>query len=802
MCAQFTITVTDAYTLHLIPHAEIRAEWEAENRKNRFIYLTDESGVTAIDEETIKQNATFRISAHGYTPVTLTAVQLMEKKYCVALEAGQLTIDEITISASKFREPSSDVAKTISVVPKREIERLNPLNTADMLEKTGQVFIQRSQLGGGSPVLRGFEANRVLLVVDGIRLNNAIYRSGHLQNVLRVHPLLTDRVEVVFGAGSVMYGSDALGGVIYLSTIQPSFSRDNKVEHHAAASSGYQSAAQAWQHHIQYSVAGKKTASLTAVSFSVFNDLRQGSVRNNAWGNLGIRDSFQTRLNGNDAIVKNENNLIQKQSGYSQLDLLQKIRYAINSHWELCLNLHYSNTSEVPRYDRLTEIDAKTGRLKFAEWYYGPELRTLAAVQLIGRKKTQFYNEWRTSISYQRIHESRHSRAFNSPLLTHRNEKVNVFAINSDAQLQIGKNELRYGIEYQYNYVTSDANRIHINTGEISAQSTRYPDGGSQMHTYALYATANRELSDKWILNSGIRLSAVYLHAVFRDKSFFPFLETSPQLHQFNAQATYNVGMVFKPTNAIRMFVNYSTGFRAPNVDDAGKIFESAGNTQVIIPNPNLRSEYTHQAEVGFTLKPQRYIYWQFSAWYTLLNDALTIQPAKLNGSDSVVFQNQNTRVVMQQNAQSAYLYGFSSTLRLLLHKNAFVYNTLNYTYGRIKTDTIPYPLDHIPPVYGRSGFILSGRAFTLDCYSLYQGAKRLSDYNLFGEDNLIYATANGTPAWFTLNVASSIRLTNHRIKTTLVTGIENITDTYYRTFASGISGAGRTIFLTLRVSY
>ncbi|MFN9583348.1 MAG: hypothetical protein ACK566_11890 [Bacteroidota bacterium] len=156
----------------------------------------------------------------------------------------------------------------------------------------------------------------------------------------------------------------------------------------------------------------------------------------------------------------------------------------------------------------------------------------------------------------------------------------------------------------------------------------------------------------------------------------------------------------------------------------------------------------------------------------------------------------------MQQNAQSAYLYGFSSTLRLLLHKNAFVYNTLNYTYGRIKTDTIPYPLDHIPPVYGRSGFILSGRAFTLDCYSLYQGAKRLSDYNLFGEDNLIYATANGTPAWFTLNVASSIRLTNHRIKTTLVTGIENITDTYYRTFASGISGAGRTIFLTLRVSY
>lgn len=801
--AQFSISVTDAYTLHAIANAEVLAEWNTnENRQTRFVFITDELGIARIDDETIKQNATFRISAQGYVAIKLNSVQLMERNYKVLLEAGQLTIDEITISASKFREPSTDVAKSISVVPKREIERLNPLNSADLLEKTGQVFVQRSQLGGGSPVLRGFEANRVLLVVDGIRLNNAIYRSGHLHNVLRVHPMLTERVEVVFGAGSVMYGSDALGGVVYLSTIQPAFSSGKKTEHHAAMSSGYQSAAQAWQYHLQYSVSGKKIASLTAVTFSEFSDLRQGAVRSSKWGNLGLRDSFQTRINANDIISANDNNAIQKQSGYRQVDILQKIRYAVNEHWELGLNLQYSNTNEVPRYDRLSETDTKTGRLRFAEWYYGPELRTLVALQLTGRKRTLFYNEWRTTLSYQRIHESRHNRTYNSPLLTNRYEKVDVIALNSDAQVQVGKNELRYGLEYQYNYVSSDANRENINTGEVTSQSTRYPDGGSHMNTYAFYITANRELNRKWILNSGLRLSAVHLYARFGDNTFFPFLALTPELNQFNTQATYNAGVVYKPVNSLRMYINYATGFRAPNVDDAGKIFESAGNRQVIIPNPNLKSEYSHQAEVGFTLKPKHYIYWQFSTWYTWLNDAISIQPASLNGSDSIVFQNQNTRVVMQQNVQSAYLYGYSSTLRLLLHKNAFIYNTLNYTYGRIKTDTTPYPLDHIPPIYGRTGFIFSVRSFTVDCYSLHQGVKNLDDYNLFGEDNLIYATKVGMPAWYTLNIATTIKLTNQRIKTTFVAGIENITDNYYRTFASGISGAGRNVFITLRLYY
>ncbi|NJN34367.1 MAG: TonB-dependent receptor plug domain-containing protein [Saprospiraceae bacterium] len=69
--------------------------------------------------------------------------------------------------------------------------------------------------------MRGFEASRVLLVVDGVRMNNLIYRSGHLQNAITVDQNMLDRVEVLFGTASTVYGSDALGGVVHFFTKKP-----------------------------------------------------------------------------------------------------------------------------------------------------------------------------------------------------------------------------------------------------------------------------------------------------------------------------------------------------------------------------------------------------------------------------------------------------------------------------------------------------------------------------------------------------------------------------------------------------
>ena len=91
------------------------------------------------------------------------------------------------------------------------IEFTNPMTSADLLERGGYVYIQKSQLGGGSPMIRGLSTNRLVLSVDGVRLNNAIFRSGNIHNVISISPMNIENTEVIMGSASVLYGSDAIG---------------------------------------------------------------------------------------------------------------------------------------------------------------------------------------------------------------------------------------------------------------------------------------------------------------------------------------------------------------------------------------------------------------------------------------------------------------------------------------------------------------------------------------------------------------------------------------------------------------
>lgn len=113
--------------------------------------------------------------------------------------SGVKQLEEVVISANKFWEKKKYVSQRVDVIAKDYITKVNAQNTGDLLISTGNVFVQKSQQGGSSPVIRGFEASRILLVVDGIRMNNAIYRAGHLQNVITVDQNMLDRVEVMYG---------------------------------------------------------------------------------------------------------------------------------------------------------------------------------------------------------------------------------------------------------------------------------------------------------------------------------------------------------------------------------------------------------------------------------------------------------------------------------------------------------------------------------------------------------------------------------------------------------------------------
>jgi hemoglobin/transferrin/lactoferrin receptor protein len=209
------------------------------------------------------------------------------------------------------------VAQKIQVISTAELQFQNQSSTADVMSNTGNVFVQKSQLGGGSPIIRGFETNKVLLVVDGIRMNNAIYRGGHLQNIITIDNSMLERAEIIFGPGSTVYGSDAIGGVMNFTTKNPTLSSMNKTLVKAGAYTRYFSAAKGYAAHADVSVGTNKFGSLTSFTFSSFGDLKQGSVRSPFVGNFGERPWSVERINGVDSIVTSSNKNVQVGSGYS-----------------------------------------------------------------------------------------------------------------------------------------------------------------------------------------------------------------------------------------------------------------------------------------------------------------------------------------------------------------------------------------------------------------------------------------------------------------------------------------------------
>jgi len=718
-------------------------------------------------------------------------------------------LDEVTVtSASKFPERRANVAQRIGLITRREIQWQSPPNTASLLENTGAVFVQRSQAGGGSPNLRGFEASRVLLLVDGVRMNNAIYRAGHLQNVITIDANILDRAEILYGPASTLYGSDALGGAILFHTRQPQLASRlvapspdgegvdvTKTEFSGNALARYSSAWSEGTGHVDFNIGGRRLASLTSITASRFGDLRQGANRSPAFPEFGRRPEYIQRINGVDSTVRNADDNRQVESGYRQLDVLQKFLFQQNDRTSHGLNLQYSTSSDIPRYDRLTEY--RNGRLRFAEWYYGPQERLLAAYTFTHRLVTGFFGEVQAGLNFQDIEESRHQRARGADERQSRVEDVQVYGYHVDARHLGARHELTVGTDGQYNRVDSRAFTTALPTGETGPLDTRYPASGSTMFYAAVYAQyLYKIIPQKLVLNAGARANLVTLDADFGNHEFFPFPYQNAEQRSFAPSG--NLGLVYNPAPRWRVAASGSTGFRAPNVDDLARVFESAGGTQLVVPNPDIEPEYTYNADlsVGYST-PDGVLRAEATGFYTHFDNAVQLRPFTLGGDSAVVYDGTLTPVVANQNGASAYLYGVQGSLTLRMAPGFLLYSTLAHTYGRYTgADGVVVPLDHVPPTFGRTSLQHTGRRLTGEVYAIYNGWKRIGEYNPFGEDNQIYATPLGMPAWWTLNARAGVNITKYAA---VQVALENILDKNYRTFSSGISAPGRNLIITLR---
>lgn len=758
---------------------------------NRSV-ITNTNGQADISKIDKSQPVIFRLI--GYEKTELSYSKIEENNFVILLKPTAISLDNVVVSSSRWEENKSEVPNTIEMITPRDIEFQNPQTTADMLGMSGNVFIQKSQLGGGSPMIRGFATNRLLIVVDGVRMNTAIFRSGNLQNVISLDANALDHTEVIFGPGSVIYGSDAIGGVMNFHTLTPRLSLGDEVMLNVGVMGRFSSADLEKSGHLHFNIGLNNWGFLTSVTYSDFDDLVMGSNGPDEY----LRPTYQTRINGKDTVVVNPDPKKQVPSGYNQVNFLQKILFAPISDWEFEYAFHYSTTSDYPRYDRL--LRPKGNTLRSAEWYYGPQKWMMNNLMITNFSGNSIYDLSKLIVAYQNFEESRHDRNLNNDDRTNNTEKVNAFSANLDMIKEINENSnLFYGVEIVLNKVESTGNSENIVTGEITPGPSRYPDG-STWNSYGAYLTYKNKFSPQYIFQAGLRYNYVTLDATF-DTTFYPFPFTKAE--ERNGALTGNAGLVWHPQSDWQINLNLASGFRSPNIDDIGKVFDSEPGS-VVIPNPDIEPEYAYNIELGLTKIFSNLAEFSAVGYYTYLDNALVRRDFTLNGMDSIMYNGEMSQVQAIQNAAFATIYGVELGLNLNFLENFNLRSSFSYQKGEEEDDAgNKVPLRHAAPWFGKTEFIFMMNRLEANLYMVYNGEIKNEDLAPSEQEkDYIYAMDESgnpyQPSWYTLNLKISYQLLDNF---ELYLGVENITDQRYRPYSSGISAAGRNFIGSLRVN-
>ena len=713
----------------------------------------------------------------------------------------RIKLNEIVLSTSKFSQKYREVPKKVIQINSKQIEFENPSTSADLLQNIGNIFIQKSQLGGGSPMIRGHSTNRLVLTVDGVRLNNAIYRGGNIHNVISISPLTIENTEVILGSASVLYGSDAIGGVMNFYTKKAKLSFDSNPHIELNINSRYSSASSEKMYHLDLNYGLKKIAFLSSFSKSDFGDLKMGINGPSDY----LRPNYVTQSsNGEDILVINSNPRVQRNTGYDQTNFLQKVIYEPNENFSYDLGIHFSKTGNIPRYDRLIRGNTNQG-LHYAEWYYGPQKWLLINSQMsLKPKETKFYDELKLGLSFQKFSESRNSRRFDDSDLHSREENLNIFSVNLDFYNKISENSnFTYGLEIIENKLGSSAKSININDSSESPISTRYPDNSS-LNSLGVYMNYKNKIIEDVFFQTGVRYSSTELKAdLSQNNIYYDFVYETTTLR--NASFVGGIGLSWVRNTYNNWKFNINTAFRSPNIDDLAKVFDS-GPGNVIVPNPDLKAERSFGIEFGGYFRTNNNIELDFSSYATYLYNSFIRDDFTLsNGLSEIIYDGELSQIQALQNSSKSFIYGIEIGINTQLSKNFSIKSQHNLIAGyELNEVPIAMPVRHIPPNYGNLHLIFNKGNISIDSYLIYNS--KISFNNLAESERIksyMYALdKNGnpySPSWMTFNIRSKYSFSEMlNINFT----IENITNRLYRPYSSGISAPGLNFIFSVNYVY
>jgi|TARA_B110000259_G_scaffold36010_3_gene40468 hemoglobin/transferrin/lactoferrin receptor protein len=751
------------------------------------IVMSNDLIVADLENGKAIEGVSFSCKEYGTTSNKFGHIDLDRLKQCDSIKINHISFREIKIARTDaindtiFLEKKSYILPEIKLKNNKEtivnfssmvkLDRLKiqeniTTNISEILKKTIGITIQESQSGGGSPNFRGMEANRLLIINDGLPLNNAIYRNGHVQSSSSINPFFVEDINIVTGPAAVVYGDGAMGGAMVINTIAIKSKKENILKQQFETSSNSVS--------INYMGVNsfKKITYLNGLSINSYGNLKMGDKRSHGY-----------LYWGNESVITN--GVQQEKTAYDKYDLIQKVNFEINSNNSISLNTQFSTTSRINRFDKLNDNENEIA--KYKQWYYGPQLRIAQNIKYTSKKKIFFSDLLLIQIAWQKIKESRHQQKNNENLKSNRQESVLIKDLNIDLKKKINKLNIHYGLSLRDQKVNSQANLQH-NNGDINYNTTRYPDGGSNVLDISLFSQMHYTLNKKLEFYLGNRYNNNNLKSKFNDTTTYNL--------PFNEIVLENQGFVY--SGGIKLILNRNvsfntsifSGFRNPNVDDVGKIFSKNDNF-VIIPNDQLSAEKTLNSEIGFFVNFKKFIF-KTQYYKTNITDAIQRNNSSLNGLDSLLYDGEIMQIQTNQNISSARISGLNIYSEIILNNKIKIENILNVCKGN---DYLNNPLAHIPPLTISSNmkYIINEDILLLGWQ--YNGKKSVDEYDYAGIDNLDEATEDGVPKWNIFNIMYKKDLDN---RTVVNFGIKNIFDIHYKTFGSGLSASGRNFIVSL----
>ena len=608
------------------------------------------------------------------------------------------TLANVVVSASRQQISSLKTPYSVSVLQQKDIEKLAPRATPDMLSNIPGVFIQKTNLGGGSAFVRGLTGNQTLLIIDGIRFNNSTFRYGPNQYLNTIDPSIISKVEMLKGSGSVQYGSDALTGVVNFFTLQPEFTAQKTFGGQLSARVATQGMELSEQ--IKMTYASENTGIVFVGANKQFGDIVRG-------GGLGL----------------------QRPTGYNEWAYFGKIRQQLSKTWILEGLIQTTQQTQVPVFHKVQLENFKINEMDLQKYQRG-------YLKAIGQYENPIFKKIEISVSQQTSIEQRKLQKNGSTILRAERDEVNTLGVLADIQSQFAAIwSAHSGIDYFNDQVNSTRQDINLTNNLIKPLRGLYPNNAGYQYQ-SIYSIHHLDF-DAWQVESGLRFH--------QNVASLP--DTTLGLTQVKSSAlVYSLGVARAISQGISIYANTSSGFRAPNMDDLGSL--GIVDFRYELPAFDLKPEYSQNYEIGIKISKAKF-FQELTIFQTELENLIT----RVKTTNVL----QGYPVYEKRNVDKAFLRGGEWSGRYELSNSVSAKANISYVYGQ--SVTLNEPMRRIPPLHGGFNLSYSRKNLFVNSELLFAASQdRLSAGDK--ADNRMNPL--GTPGWAIVNVQANYLFNSH----------------------------------------